>query len=134
MVLLLLPWKSSTLFHSLVLVLLCSTGHCFTEPFFHHSHSSNLLLCQIWWLLKLSQISGVPEVPSFSQEAVDFLLNLVDKFSEDDAMEVKQIEKVTNHDVKAVEYFLKQRCQSHPEVSKVNKLIFVVIHDFELSN
>lgn len=37
----------------------------------------------------------------------------------DDALEVKKIERVTNHDVKAVEYFLKQKCESHPEIAKV---------------
>ena len=37
----------------------------------------------------------------------------------DDALEVKRIERVTNHDVKAVEYFLKQKCQSHTEIAKV---------------
>jgi adenylosuccinate lyase len=44
---------------------------------------------------------------------------LVDGFSMNDALEVKNLEKVTNHDVKAVEYFLKNKCQSHPEIAKV---------------
>ena len=42
-----------------------------------------------------------------------FLQGLIDDFSVDDALEVKNIERVTNHDVKAVEYFLKQKCQSN---------------------
>lgn len=76
-------------------------------------------LCQIKWLLKLSQIPEVTEVPQFSKEAQSYLQGLVDGFSMSDALEVKNIEKVTNHDVKAVEYFLKQKCQSHPEIAKV---------------
>ena len=76
-------------------------------------------LCQIKWLLKLSQIPEVTEVPQFSKEAQSYLQGLVDGFSTSDALEVKNIEKVTNHDVKAVEYFLKQKCQSHPEIAKV---------------
>lgn len=79
-----------------------------------------IYLCQIKWLLKLSQIPEVTEVPSFSKEAQSYLEGLIDGFSMRDALEVKNIEKVTNHDVKAVEYFLKQKCQSHPEISKVD--------------
>lgn len=77
------------------------------------------VLVEIKWLIKLSQIPEVVEVPSFSEEAKSYLQGLIDGFSMDDALEVKNIEKVTNHDVKAVEYFLKQKCQSNPEISKV---------------
>lgn len=70
-------------------------------------------------MLKLSQIPEVTEVPNFSEEAQLYLQGLIDGFSMNDALEVKNIEKVTNHDVKAVEYFLKQKCQSHPEIAKV---------------
>ncbi|KAJ0045049.1 hypothetical protein Pint_06428 [Pistacia integerrima] len=80
--------------------------------------------CQIKWLLKLSQIPEVTEVPSFSEEAQSFLQGVIDGFSMDDALEVKNIEKVTNHDVKAVEYFLKQKCQFQPEIAKVEVLEF----------
>lgn len=67
----------------------------------------------------LSQIPEVPEVPSFSDETQQYMQGLIDDFGMADALEVKNIEKVTNHDVKAIEYFLKQKCQSHPEISKV---------------
>lgn len=67
----------------------------------------------------MSQIPQIIEVPTFSEEAQTFLHDLIDGFSMNDALEVKKIERVTNHDVKAVEYFLKQKCQSHPEISKV---------------
>ncbi|KAM7491952.1 hypothetical protein LguiA_034873 [Lonicera macranthoides] len=77
------------------------------------------VLVEIKWLLKLSQIPEVIEVPSFSTEAQSYLQGLIDGFSDSDAWEVKKIEKITNHDVKAVEYFLKQKCQSNPEIAKV---------------
>ena len=67
----------------------------------------------------LSQIPEVVEVPSFSDESQQFLQGLIDGFDIEDALQVKNIEKVTNHDVKAVEYFLKQKCGSHPEISQV---------------
>ncbi|KAL2933075.1 Adenylosuccinate lyase [Bienertia sinuspersici] len=77
------------------------------------------VLVEIKWLLMLSQIPEVTEVPSFSDEAQRYMQGLIDDFGLADALEVKNIEKVTNHDVKAIEYFLKQKCQSHPEICKV---------------
>ncbi|KAL6644966.1 hypothetical protein ACP70R_016574 [Stipagrostis hirtigluma subsp. patula] len=77
------------------------------------------VLVEVKWLLKLSQIPEITEVPQFSEEAQLFLDAIIQDFSIDDAQEVKKIEKITNHDVKAVEYFLKQRCSSNPEIAKV---------------
>jgi adenylosuccinate lyase len=77
------------------------------------------LVLQVKWLLKLSQIPEITEVPPFSEEAQLFLNGIIQDFSIDNAKEVKKIEKITNHDVKAVEYFLKQRCSSNPEIEKV---------------
>ncbi|KAL1569016.1 adenylosuccinate lyase [Salvia divinorum] len=92
------------------------------------------VLVEIKWLLKLSQIHGVSEVPKFSREAESYLQNLVDQFNLDDALEVKKIEKVTNHDVKAVEYFLKQKCQSHPEINKVLEFFHFACTSEDINN
>lgn len=62
-------------------------------------------------------------MPTFSGDAQSYLQGIIDGFSVDDAAEIKKIEKITNHDVKAVEYFLKQKCSSHPEIAKVNPFI-----------
>ncbi|CAL5371804.1 unnamed protein product [Camellia sinensis] len=88
----------------------------------------------IRWFLKLSQIPEVTEVPSFSGEALSYLQGLIDGFTISDALEVKNIEKVTNHDVKAVEYFLKQKCQSHPEIAKVLEFFHFVCTSEDISN
>ncbi|KAM7499336.1 hypothetical protein LguiA_023750 [Lonicera macranthoides] len=77
-------------------------------------------LKQIKRLLKFSQIPEVIEVPSFSKKAQSLLQGLIDGFSLSDALEAKKIEKVTDHDVKAGEYFLKQQCQSHPEIANAS--------------
>ncbi|MQL98331.1 hypothetical protein Taro_031042 [Colocasia esculenta] len=74
---------------------------------------------QVKWLLKLSEIPEIAEVPSFSEDARSFLDRVIYNFDQNDALEVKNIEKVTNHDVKAVEYFLKKKCRSHTEIAKV---------------
>lgn len=85
------------------------------------------MFCQIKWLLQLSQIPEIIEVPDFSEGAKSYLQGLIDNFSIDDAEEIKEIEEETNHDVKAVEYFLKRKCQSNAEVAKV---AIHLIHSF----
>lgn len=92
------------------------------------------VLVEIKWLLKLSKIPEVLEVPSFSDEAQSYLQGLVDGFNMNDALEVKKIEKVTNHDVKAVEYFLKQECQSHPEIAKVLEFFHFACTSEDINN
>lgn len=89
-----------------------------------------VVLFQVQWLIKLSQIPEVEEVPSFSESATSFLQAIVDGFTEDDALEIKKIERVTNHDVKAVEYFLKKKCEPHPEIAKVFSRSIFFIHLF----
>lgn len=71
------------------------------------------------WLQKLSEIPGVPEVPPFGPAATALLDRLATNFSVEEAAEVKAIERVTNHDVKAVEYVLKQKFEADSELSKV---------------
>ena len=64
---------------------------------------------EIEWLLMLSQCPEVPGVRAFSLDEIKTLRRISVEFSADDAARVKAIEKTTNHDVKAVEYFLKER-------------------------
>ncbi|OAY46198.1 adenylosuccinate lyase isoform X1 [Manihot esculenta] len=92
------------------------------------------VLVEVKWLLKLSQIPEITEVPNFSEEAQIFLQGLINGFSMDDALEVKNIEKVTNHDVKAVEYFLKKKCQSHPEIAKVLEFFHFACTSEDINN
>ena len=67
------------------------------------------VLVEVRWLQKLASTPEIREVAPFSEEANTLLNNLVDNFSADHAKRVKEIEGITNHDVKAVEYFLKSR-------------------------
>ncbi|CAN6818126.1 unnamed protein product [Brassica oleracea] len=92
------------------------------------------VLVEIKWLIKLSKIPEVSEVPSFSKEAEVYLQGIIDGFSVDDALEVKKIERVTNHDVKAVEYFLKQKCESHPEIAKVLEFFHFACTSEDINN
>ncbi|MBF0213336.1 MAG: adenylosuccinate lyase [Magnetococcales bacterium] len=64
---------------------------------------------ELGWLVALSREAAIPEVPALSPELEARLLAVGDTFSEADAQRIKEIERTTNHDVKAVEYFLKER-------------------------
>ena len=74
------------------------------------------VLVEVRWLQALSALPGVREVPTLSEEASRALDDLAVEFSHEDALRVKEIEKSTNHDVKAVEYFLKERVADHAEL------------------
>lgn len=65
---------------------------------------------EVAWLIGLSDL-GMPQLPSFSDQARETLRAWVSEFGTDDAARIKEIESVTNHDVKAVEYFLKEKAQ-----------------------
>ncbi len=68
---------------------------------------------EIHWLIALSR-AGFAEVPRFSDASEQFLLQLVEHFTAHDAARIKEIERVTNHDVKAVEYWLKESVKGQP--------------------
>ncbi|STD19459.1 Adenylosuccinate lyase [Enterobacter asburiae] len=69
---------------------------------------------EVRWLQKLAAQAAIKEVPAFDEKANDYLDKIVAEFSEQDAARIKTIERTTNHDVKAVEYFLKEKVESVP--------------------
>ena len=78
---------------------------------------------EVAWLKALSENPQIPEVLALSAQATGFLDELVETFSEQDAAEVKEIEATTNHDVKAVEYFLKSKVEGSEELSAIGEFI-----------
>src|SRR6185437_3055246 len=72
---------------------------------------------EIAWLLALADEPAVREVPTFSDEARRLLADIGASFATHDAARVKAIERTTNHDVKAVEYWLKARIENVPELA-----------------
>ena len=76
---------------------------------------------EVEWLKALGDEPGIAEVPAFSPAARAFLDAIADQFDEADAARVKHIEATTNHDVKAVEYFLKERCKDNAEIASVGE-------------
>mmetsp|Transcript_23746 Transcript_23746/g.32695 ORF Transcript_23746/g.32695 Transcript_23746/m.32695 type:complete len:542 (+) Transcript_23746:87-1712(+) len=91
-------------------------------------------LVEVRWLQYLASLEGVPEVAPFSAETQQVLEDLLDGFCEADAMEVKNIEKVTNHDVKAIEYMLKDKFKDVPELNAVSEFIHFACTSEDINN
>ena len=75
------------------------------------------ILVEVEWLICLSEQASITELPEFSKQAKKDLRKIVKKFNEKDALKIKKIERTTNHDVKAVEYFLKNKAAKIAEIA-----------------
>lgn len=73
-------------------------------------------------------------MPAFSAEANQFLDAIAANFNEADALRIKEIERTTNHDVKAVEYFLKEKVAAMPELHAVNEFIHFACTSEDINN
>ncbi|WP_042144020.1 MULTISPECIES: adenylosuccinate lyase [unclassified Pseudoalteromonas] len=89
---------------------------------------------EVRWLQALSRAEAIAEVPSFSDEANALLDAIVTNFSEADAQRVKDIESTTNHDVKAVEYLLKEKVADNAELHAVNEFIHFACTSEDINN
>jgi len=89
---------------------------------------------EIRWLVALAQSDDVPEVPAFSAETEARLQAIIDGFDVDHALRVKAIERTTNHDVKAVEYFLKERSADIPQVAAVSEFFHFACTSEDINN
>jgi adenylosuccinate lyase len=88
---------------------------------------------EVAWLIALSD-AGLPELPSFSQGARERLAQLVRDFSEADARRIKDIERTTNHDVKAVEYWLKEKVAGDEELARAAEFIHFACTSEDINN
>jgi adenylosuccinate lyase len=89
---------------------------------------------EVRWLQQLAAHPGIPEVPAFSAEANALLDSIVSNFNEEDAGRIKTIEKTTNHDVKAVEYFLKEKVAANAELHAVSEFIHFACTSEDINN
>ncbi|WP_029934493.1 adenylosuccinate lyase [Thiomicrospira pelophila] len=94
----------------------------------------NRVRVEVAWLQMLSNHPGIPEVPKFSEQATQHLLKLVNEFSLDMAQRVKEIERTTNHDVKAVEYLIKEHMQSVAELDAINEFVHFACTSEDINN
>ena len=92
------------------------------------------VLVEIRWLQHLANEKSIAEVPAFSAETNQLLNAIVDDFSVTDALRVKEIEQTTNHDVKAVEYLLKEKIAGNKELEAVNEFIHFACTSEDINN
>ncbi|WP_049722133.1 adenylosuccinate lyase [Gilvimarinus polysaccharolyticus] len=89
---------------------------------------------EVRWLQRLSELDGVTEVPAFSEATHAQLNKIVEQFSEADAQAIKDIEATTNHDVKAVEYFLKSQFAGNTELEAVLEFVHFACTSEDINN
>lgn len=92
------------------------------------------VIIEVRWLEHLANCADITEVPSFSVETTQYLEKLIGEFSLSDAERVKEIESTTNHDVKAVEYFLKEKTRDNAEISKVSEFFHFACTSEDINN
>ena len=88
---------------------------------------------EVAWFVNLSE-AGFAEFKPLSGEARGFLQRLVQNFGEAEALAIKEIEKTTNHDVKAVEYWIKSRIASIPELHKASEFVHFACTSEDINN
>ncbi len=89
---------------------------------------------ELHWLLALADEPLVPEVPPLSAAARATLLAIGERFGEEDGERIKAIERTTNHDVKAVEYFIKEKIAGDAELAAVKEFIHFACTSEDINN
>ncbi|PWV61057.1 adenylosuccinate lyase [Plasticicumulans acidivorans] len=92
------------------------------------------VLVEVRWLQRLSRHPQIAEVPALSEHANHRLNAIVDEFSVEDAQRVKNIERTTNHDVKAVEYFIKEKIAGNEELAAVSEFVHFACTSEDINN
>ena len=92
------------------------------------------VMVEVRWLQKLAATADITEVPALSAQANQLLNDIVDNFSLSDAERVKEIERTTNHDVKAVEYLLKEKVAANGELAAISEFIHFACTSEDINN
>lgn len=92
------------------------------------------VIVEVRWLQALANHPQIIEVPALSNEASALLDQLADNFSEADAQAIKDIEKTTNHDVKAVEYFIKNKMADNAELAAISEFVHFACTSEDINN
>jgi adenylosuccinate lyase len=105
------------------------------RPFFsEYALIKHRALVEVAWLKALSAAPQLAEIAPFSADTIDELDAAIHAFSENDAMQVKAIEARTNHDVKALEYWLKEKFDGNPEIKKASEFIHFACTSEDINN
>ena len=94
----------------------------------------NRVLVEVRWLQRLAEHPQIGEVAPLSDEANALLERLINNFDEDAAQRVKDIESTTNHDVKAVEYYIKEQFKDNAELLAINEYVHFACTSEDINN
>ncbi len=92
------------------------------------------VVVEVRWLQALASEPGIAEVPPLTEDADAFLQGLLDGFDTEQAQRIKAIEASTNHDVKAVEYYLKERLAEHAELAERAEFVHFACTSEDINN
>jgi len=92
------------------------------------------LMVEVRWLESLAANEGIPEVPTLDKTAKEFLNKLITEFDEAEAEKIKVFEKQTNHDVKAIEYYLKDKFQQNDSLKSIVGFIHFACTSEDINN
>lgn len=92
------------------------------------------VVVEIRWLESLAANEAISGVPPLDQKAKDFLNDIITHFNEEDAIKIKEYEKQTNHDVKAIEYYLKDKFQHHASLKAITSFIHFACTSEDINN
>jgi adenylosuccinate lyase len=103
---------------------------CFSE----YALIKNRALVEVEWLKALAAQTAIEEIAPFSAATIEELDTVIAHFGEAEAAQVKAIEARTNHDVKALEYWLKEKFDNNPEVKKASEFIHFACTSEDINN
>lgn len=92
------------------------------------------LKIEIEWLIILSKQDEMTEISQLDNSELNFLQTLLTSFNEEDAIRIKNIERETNHDVKAVEYYLREKLEAHTSLKKLSPFIHFACTSEDINN
>ena len=89
---------------------------------------------EIEWLKHLAEQKDILEIPEISKKELKILNSIINEFSVNDAKEIKEIESTTNHDVKAVEYFIKRKMSKDDSLNKIKEFVHFACTSEDINN
>ena len=98
-----------------------------------HGYMQRRVQVEVAWFIALSD-AGFDEFKPLTTGARAYLLGLVKNFAEADSTAIKEIEKTTNHDVKAVEYWIKSKFDARPELQKAAEFVHFACTSEDINN
>ncbi|WP_343188851.1 adenylosuccinate lyase [Buchnera aphidicola (Neophyllaphis varicolor)] len=89
---------------------------------------------ELYWIIKLSENKLIKEIDHFDSKTIKILNRIYKNFNLNDAKRIKEIEKITRHDVKSIEYFLKEKFSNHVKLNKIKEFIHFACTSEDINN